>query len=182
MPLIDITYFNASNFIPQLSLTYNMQRLASFINEREPEYLRNALGENLAAAFIAGISVPEVNIEQRWKDLRDGKDFSVGEYTMRWNGFLNPQKYSPIANYIFYWWMREAASFSTGSGQVLPSVENGLRTAGADKMVRQWNDMVHMTIRVTIFLQANKASYPEYQQRRCLTDVDVFNVINAKNI
>lgn len=182
MSLIDITYFNASNFIPQLSLPYNRARLESFINEREPEYLREVMGESLSAAFLAGISVPEVDIQQRWKDLRDGKDYTVGTYVMRWNGFVNDKKVSPIANYVYYWWNREVASFNTGSGQVLPTVENGTRVSGADKMVRQWNAAVHMAFSLIGFLKANASVYPEWQPYHCKRSQDVFNVINAKNL
>jgi len=195
MPLIDVTYFDAGlTFIAQLDLVYNRNRINRLIAQYEPEYLNKVLGRGLSAAFIAGLENAEP--EQRWLDLRDGKDFVYCGVKKRWNGFMNEGKISPIAMYVFYWNTRKQASPNTGSGNILPTVENGARTSFVRDGMTVWNQMIEANESLLEYLRANADSYPEWEPSRYVgfygyhhirrycpsIDWDLFTPLNHLNI
>ena len=67
---------------------------------------------------------------------------------------------SPIANYIYFKWMANANTQTTGVGETSGKVENSTRVGPEHKMVKAWNDMVHMNRDVYRFLRANDTIYP----------------------
>lgn len=67
---------------------------------------------------------------------------------------------SPIANYIYFKWMANANTQTTGVGETSGKVENSTRVGPEYKMVKAWNDMVHMNRSVYTFLRANDTLYP----------------------
>jgi len=62
---------------------------------------------------------------------------------------------SMIANYVYYWWMRNEATQTAGVGEVMTKTENSYRTSPATKMIKAWNDMVDMVWECMRFLQRN---------------------------
>lgn len=194
MLLIDYTYFNTGlAFIPQLDLVYNRNRVTRFIEIYEPEYLNRVLGYELSVAFTAGLGAPEV--EQRWNDLKNGADFSYFGSKRHWNGFVNTLKQSPIAMYVYYWYTRKQATPTTGSGNVMPSLENGDRASFMRDMIQVWDDMVCENMILYQFLTANIDLYPEFKtcpfyrwrckrgmHRSMYGDVDLYIPLNNLNI
>jgi len=155
MTLIDKTYFIGEINIAQLSQPAVQQSLAVFINKREPEYLEKALGYAFATEFAAGLAVEEP--AQKWIDLRDGVEY-INEcgHTKKWKGFTNSIKQSPIANYIYYWHMRDNVTFTAGTGEKEGKADNASNATPNIKMFRAWNEMVTLTTVLHDFLLNKK--------------------------
>src|SRR3954471_2443196 len=106
MSLIDKTYFVGEINIPDTDNPAVEERLNFFIAKYEEEFLKTVLGYSLWSSYTTGIAVtptPDVI----WTNLRDGVEYLVSEKTYKYRGLYNPTlKLSPIANYVYYWWMR----------------------------------------------------------------------------
>ncbi len=160
--LIDNTYFTGQLFLPGRGDVVESSKITQAINQREPEYLELVLGGPLYTAFMAGLL--EDPIQQKWVDLRDGANYNYKGVNHRWEGFVNTVKRSPIANYVYYWYTRQGASYSTGTGEVLPRTENGTRTGGNDKGSNAWNTMIKYNLDLYMFLDVNSDDYPEWSK------------------
>lgn len=66
-------------------------------------------------------------------------------------------KQSPIANYVYYWYLRQNATTTAGGGEALNNVS--LPVSPADKQRRAWNEMVNWNQKLTEFLYSNNAAY-----------------------
>lgn len=145
--LIDSTYFVNELLIANISNTVDStgSKITSFIEKYETRYLKELLGLGLYAEFIAGIA--EDPIEEKWAVLLDALRNDT-------------TKESPIANYVYYWVMRNDATQSTGTGEVVANNENSRRVSPVDKMVRAWNEMVDWND--LIFEVLNNGNYPSY--------------------
>ena len=103
-------------------------------------------------------------------------------------------KTSPIANCVYYFYMRSKQTQTTGAGEVKMDIVRTRMASSAEKMCRAWNEMVTLnrkihedlyedeTITVTIDsvvteLRYNDDIYPEI----CLSD-NIFCSINTFNI
>lgn len=97
-----------------------------------------------------------------------GKVFSTGDVMFYKSASLIASsvqatgKTSMLANYIYYYWMRDAATQSMGIGQVAASTENGTVVSPADKMCKAWNEMVDDVHEMWQFLSVNATDYPDW--------------------
>jgi hypothetical protein len=71
-------------------------------------------------------------------------------------------KQSLIANYVYYWWMRDSATKTMGVGEGQPQLENATRTNNAQKMARAWNEMADGVRTLYEWLDENKTLYPNW--------------------
>jgi hypothetical protein len=100
------------------------RRIDSFIETYEPEYLCKLLGEELYNDFL-------VNGEtDKWEEF---KKHLVTKY--------NVTKASPIANYVYFHFVRDSQSIATINGVKKDGEENLVNPQS--KMISAWNDMVH---------------------------------------
>lgn len=161
--VIDTSFFEIDPFIAQIGQLAVRENVQLFINRYEPRFLSVLLGNKTYLDFIEGIAEPAP--AQKWLDLRDGKTYEDDKgNTFIWPGLANPDtKVSPIANYVYYWYTRSEASWGTGSGEVVPSVENGVRNSPDGKQVQIWRDMVRINYQCLHFLQTYKADYPDWK-------------------
>ncbi len=187
-PFIDRTYFEGELTIGQVSQQEVEEELKLFIRKYEFEFLIKLLGKPLYEAFYAGMQGDTV--EARWKALAYGKDFNVtasllngyydyGFYSegtpVSFRGLLrNPESdldvsflsasygaTSPIAKYIYYWWMRAKATSTGGVGESIQETNAGKTVSNSAKMTRYWNEMHDEVVRFYLFLDMNIADYPE---------------------
>jgi hypothetical protein len=140
---LDRTYFTGELALPQLVASAapamdvasaaaqiaGEQTLQWFIAKYEPEFLRHLLGYSLYNAFIKGIAESEPL--QVWSDLRDRIYMTSGNL-----------KFSPAANYVYWFAMRQAVSQTAMSGEVRHKPDFAGNVSPARKMVTAWNDMV----------------------------------------
>lgn len=153
--IINPTYFAGDLTIPQLSQPAVQNTLSWFINEYEPKFLNDLLGYQLYSDYTAGIT--GATPAAIWTELRDGKEYTnkFGRLD-KWKGLsftLNGVKKSPIANYIYYWYLRNEATTTTGGGEVASNVAMPASPAG--KMTRAWNQMVDWNRELVEFMNGN---------------------------
>jgi len=181
---IDKTYFVGEINIPSTGNASVLERLNFFIAKYEEELLRALLGDGLYVAFKDGIAIADP--DQKWKDLRDGKDYqdTTGR-AMRFLGlYRNDIKQSLIANYVYYWWMRDKASITTHVGEADAKTDGADKVNPGQKMCRAWNEMVQWNRSLVMFLDINQETYPEWDNRRhiiqchfgLLSPINVFNL------
>ncbi len=159
--IIDYTYFRDDIYLPQTGNTEGRTLINQFIEKREPEYLKKALGYDLWKAFTTGIEGSGTP-DQRWVDLLEGKEYEYASVNNKWEGFENDAKISPIANYVYYWYVSKKAVDNTLVGTATGAVDNNTRVNPMDTLVDAWNSMVDMNRALWEFLYANKDTYPEW--------------------
>lgn len=193
MLLIDTTYFNGKINVPNVDNPVARGSLAQFISEYEPDFLRKLLGPSLYAAYITGIAI--VAPDQKWLDLRDGTSYNYGGNTYTWKGLTQAitagtvtYKFSPIANYIWYWWMRTNNTSTTSEGESSSKKANGNKVSPALKMATVWNVMAEWNRTFYQFLQASTDTYPEWEGHQYYLDgngrpnCDLVTTINEFNL
>lgn len=70
---------------------------------------------------------------------------------------------SPIADYVFYWYLVGKVNHVSGTGQVEAKNQNSIIVSSAHQQVQAWNNMVDKTRMLKEFLRVNYETYPEYQ-------------------
>jgi hypothetical protein len=182
MPLIDLTYFVSEINIPNAGTGSPVDSLVTrLIRDYEPKFLRLALGEALYDSFMTGLQlqadgsynkvdkgVADPTIEQKWKDLLNGTDYTDSNGRKRkWKGFVrlldgNPSLQSPIAQYVYFYFMKTSATQSTSMGEAQATVENATVISPRFKMTAAWNSMHGEVEELMRFLKANVTTYPEW--------------------
>lgn len=80
-------------------------------------------------------------------------------------GFTTNQ--SPIAQYIYYWFVRDAATQNTGIGQVITNAENATNVSPRRKLATTWNAMHYWCVDFINYMETMRlqspAPYPEWQ-------------------
>lgn len=69
------------------------------------------------------------------------------------------QKISPIANYIYFHYQKDNASFTTGSGEKKINQTSAVEVTVGHKMTKAWNQMVRWNTDLINFLQVNRETY-----------------------
>lgn len=161
--VIDTTFFNIDPFIAQMGQLSVQENVQLFIARYEPKFLAVLLGNKTYLSLVAALEEPV--LAEPWKSLVEGKTYEDDKgSTFIWPGLANPgTKVSAIANYVYYWYARSEASWATGSGEVVPDVENGTRNSPADKQVQIWADMVRLNYQCLHFLQTHKDEFPDWK-------------------
>jgi len=72
-------------------------------------------------------------------------------------------KKSLIANYVYWHWMADQSTVTTGTGEKASAAANAVDVSPARKMVRAWNQMVKWNCELVEFLLSNPTDYPEFQ-------------------
>jgi hypothetical protein len=158
--IIDSTYFYGRLTIAQKDTPAVAQTLTEFIAKHESKYLEKILGYKTAKDFTSAI---DASPAQKWVDLRDGKEFQdVAQQWRKWIGFKNSAKESPIANYVYYQWMANEVSNTTGIGEKKLIFANSINYSPSQKMCYAWNEMIEWHCILQLFLEVNKADYPDY--------------------
>ncbi len=180
--IIDKSYFIGEISIAQLGSIPVQDALTLFIDKREPEYLKKALGYAFAKLFSDGLAADVV--EQRWTDLLEGAEYDDCEdITREWMGFQNDGKQSPIANYIYYWYQRDNITFTASVGEMAGKAENATSVSPAPKMIRVWNEMVKWNKSLYDYLlnkkdDAGELVYPEFKPEavECLKRMNYYGL------
>lgn len=153
--LIDKTYFVGELHIAQLGNESVENVLNIFINKRENEYLRFALGYSFSKTAKEGMTAAEP--ESKWSDLKNGAEYTDAYGDLQyWPGFVNADKQSPLANYVYYWYMRDKASKTTEVAEVEDKRIFTTSVPPNLKQMRAWNEMVDMNCRLYDFLENKK--------------------------
>lgn len=88
---------------------------------------------------------------------------------------------SPIADYVYFWWLKQNLSHTSGLGEVRSKAENSELVSPKHKAVKAWNDMAEKTALLHEFLRVNSpAVYPEYELY--MSDSEVRYLVTKTNI
>lgn len=137
MPLIDKTYFVGELNIPNTGNAAILERLNFFIAKYEVEFLKKVFGTALYNAYATGIVVTPTP-DQIWVDLRDGKEYLLNSDNYNWFGLRNETtKQSPIANYVYYWWLRSDTTPKPDDGEEAKAYYERRNQS----MIRAWNEL-----------------------------------------
>lgn len=161
MSLIDHTYFKGLLSIgdisngnsPVVGNTVN----TTFIPLYEKAYLQKALGIDLYLDFMSGLE--EDPIPQKWLDLRNGVEYTVNDRRYLWAGFVNSDKVSPIANYVYAEYMTNNAVQANGAGTAVNNQQNATPVSPASKIQRAWSDMLTMNESLYHYLHNHTEEY-----------------------
>lgn len=85
----------------------------------------------------------------------------------------NDIKQSLIANYVYWFWIKNQNTQTVGLGEVAAKAENADLANPAEKTVMAWNEMVDDILSLYHFLQLNQTVYPEWN-----TGQDKYRMIN----
>lgn len=174
-----MSIINASYFIGELNIVSNtagsLERINFFIAKYEKEYLMKVLGVGCYNDFMGGIAV------EPWLSLKNGKDFTnLQGILTHYFGLANDGKKSPLANYVYYHYQRDAFTQTAGVGEVQSKAENATVVSPAAKMEAAWNDMVEQTNVLIEFLYVNNADYPKFNlafvPRELVSPINTWNI------
>lgn len=144
--ILDITYFTGELYLPNLKLnvsdpvghsartmqTIGENDLGWYVAKYEEEFLIALLGIDLYDSFINGLGEDPIN--QIWTDLKNAIYKEKDGY-----------KFSPAANYVFYWVSRRGRTqTATNGGEVVGTQSYSKNVEDADKLAKAWNDMCDM--------------------------------------
>jgi hypothetical protein len=136
------------------------------------------LGPVLYNQFVLGLytdgnvstPIPEVDILQKWKDLRDGKAYAYKSKDYRYTGlkkFLVP--------YIYSEWTNDHVYSNTNTGVSRPRKENADMVDPSYLIIKSWNDFARLVEGSGLyynrgmntlwgFLESNKlVDYPDWK-------------------
>lgn len=166
--IITSSFFIADLEIGQSDTSAVSNSLNQFIAIREKKYLDLILGEQLSKLFRDNIT----SEEDKWKNLKAKFVIDVTDTI----------KQSPIANYIYYWYMRKTETAQTGSGEVNLKKQNSNSTSARIKAARAWNEMVRWNKAVRKFVK-DSSDYPEYNEPKRSSETygewkDLYSIMN----
>lgn len=75
---------------------------------------------------------------------------------------VTPVPVSPIADYVYFYWMRQQVTQTAGTGEVKPDNQNSFRASSRYKCTFAWNSMSEKTKVLNEFLMQNISVYPEF--------------------
>lgn len=163
MSLIDETYFKGRINLADISdstdvVTGNTVN-NTFIPLYETEYLKRALGYEMYKAFTNALAESPAT---KWTDLRDGAEYTIGSKTYKWDGLINSDKVSPIANYVYCEYLRAQAIQVRANGTSVNQKQNSTAVSPAQKISSAWQDMNEMNKSLWQFINTNIDDYPEF--------------------
>ena len=85
------------------------------------------------------------DIPQKWIDLVNGKTYEKDGISLIWNGLIYSKgtaKNSLLADYIYYHWLIDQASYMTGTGDSKANPKGAKSVNPTQRIVRVWNDFV----------------------------------------
>lgn len=170
--LIDKSYFIGEILIPNLSSIgsggsqaiskANDDLLQVFIRKYEKLFLLSLLGPSLYEGLKKGFEAKE----EKWMALAEQLADSENHI-------------SPIANYVYYWFIRNKITETAGIGEVIGKANNAVMVSPEIKMVRAWNEMVDLVNEIVRWIDERKTMYPAV----CPDfKADIFYKINMFNL
>ena len=115
--------------------------LQEYIDTKEAYYLKKVLGLSFYNEFIAGLETSGV-IEQKWIDLKDGKEYTVGE-----GDSANEYEYSGIKDLlkpaIYSNWLEDNYRKWSNGGMIVNTAQNNATAVNPiDEIAGNWNEFV----------------------------------------
>lgn len=184
--LIDISYFIGERDVPNTTYEDVSGLLNHIIVQRQREYLVGVMGYDMYLLFEAGLAVVDpVPVDPIWLFLRDGGTFEnyAGVDTYFGGIANNTTKESPLADYVYYWWLRQTQTHNSGVGVVQAKVENANVVTATNIQAEVWNRMARANRVLREALTVSVDIYPAYVGHMgSRVQMDFITPINAYNI
>lgn len=119
------------------------QQIRQLVSKYQFEFLAKLFSEEFAKDFINGASSVEPN--ELFELVHSKLYRSIDNYL-----------YSPIAYYVYYWYMRLTKTTTTAYGEVNIDFAFGRASSNSFKMLNAWNNMVDHTLSVYLWAKSNK--------------------------
>lgn len=181
MILIDKTYFKGELSLPNVPVSsfdeahsgvalalqsVGEKDLCVFADKYIVDYLIRLIGREMTDRFL--IEIAKETPDDIWSNLKNQLLVEIGTH-----------KASPLANYVYYWIMRDARTKTTQAGEADPEFDNADNVNNHYKLVKAWNDMANMTCIIEKWLCKNIQDYKEYLG--CQTGRDVCSITQHIN-
>lgn len=154
--LIDYTFFVGEINIPNSSKAEVKSKLNLFIDKYEKELLQQLLGYPLWKLYDADPT------PQRFQDLINGVDYD----NSHWRGLVymsGENKFSMIAYYIYYWWMKDQQIWNSGVGTLRPKGDTSEIMPIYLKQMEAWNTFSTQVGELVDYMNNSEtSSYPEW--------------------
>lgn len=88
---------------------------------------------------------PPTGVPQKWIDLINGKEYTKNGVTLKWTGLIYTKgafNGSLLADYVYYYWLTENASYMTGVGDAKGNPKGATLVNPTQRVVNTWNDFV----------------------------------------
>lgn len=175
--LINSSFFVGELSIPNLQQETVSENLDYFITKYEKECLVGALGYPLYKLLQAS----EGAMEQRIKDLLDGVEYELNGKLTKWEGIKHGD-YSFVANYIYWFFMKNNATHTTGVATTKQNAAASISVSPAEKMIAAWNSMADSVNQMILFLRNRKNEdgtlvYPEFDINQLVLTKNSFRKI-----
>lgn len=177
---IDASYFFGAVLIAQKSDAAVSASLSIAIDTHEPVLLQALLGYELYKAYLAW----DGSAAGRFKDLRDGLEYTSQDgTTKKWKGLRYvtgvSTKKSLIANYVYYNYMRENVTITSGTGEKQAINQNAINADVEQKRVNAWNEMVCENLSLIDFLVSKADVYIEFTDYKVFFPCDLIEYKNS---
>lgn len=159
--LIDSTYFVGELNIPNKNQPPIQALLNDLIEQREPEYLQGLLGYGFYKEIKE--AVESSSTDQKWIDLFSGTEYTVNSKTRFWPGLASEDSISPVACYVYLYYLEKTETITMGVGEVKPDAENSSVGWAVKKKVRAWNQMVDINHSLICYLEARSDVYGDFE-------------------
>lgn len=160
--IINADYFIGDNNVPNTDYDDVSSSLEYLINVHEKYYLNAVLGEPLARLLIAAMEAEPVAAPYE-KILNGTLYTSINGQEYQWEGLRNTSTFlSPIADYVYYWWLRNGVTQSSGIGEVVNGSMMASPASSKGKQAEAWNRMVDKSLYLFDYLRANRALFPTF--------------------
>lgn len=173
---ISAAYFVGEILIPNISGTTTTERanllpLQVAMAKYESVFLTKLLGKDLYDLYVADIAL--VTPSARFTALNNLIYYTDAALTALGTGI------SPVAYYIYFFFMRSQSSITLTGGEGLTQHENFTQYGAREKMIYAWNEMVRLSQIIQDWLVTNIATYPEYYTNDAYADLpSEFTIIN----
>jgi hypothetical protein len=154
------------NLVPNTDIgTSNIEDLEEFILKYETRLLRALLGDG-------------------WEDFKDEMEGETPDTVDQGLYDLLYVNEKAVAFFIYFWFMRNSQTFTSGTGEVAPTVENGTSVSSGYKMVSAWNEFAKSIIDIVDYLQLNETYFLAQTDylvnfNKLLTDFAPINTFNV---
>lgn len=137
---IDKTYF----IDPDINIPNSdevEESLNRYITIYEKQILIKGLGYSLYKDLIDNYNALT---DDKWRDLVQGKEYSVDGQLVKWEGLINSQKISLIAYYLHYFWLKGVVRLKTSTGVVINAHENSSNANASPEVSSSWNNCIDL--------------------------------------
>lgn len=122
----------------------------SLISYYEMDFYRRTIGNENAKLFIKYLDEQHDSVCEKWEGLKNMLVDQVGNRVI-----------SPIANYVFFFYLRSNQTQATPIGNVTETSSNDIAPCNI-KMMQAWNQMADMNQYLSRYLFQNKDDFGGY--------------------